>query len=229
MTMFWPAPTQAPSPSPWPPGWRFGDQMEEEYYDRPPNVDPLTSLGINREGYGEIKAHNYKGLLQGHNQLKALDDDKTFRARKPEPLRVLITYRPTTWVARATRPDMFPKLVDIFAVKYHKNWGPSDYQSRGRWAFVAREPVPPTVPVNLLNRSVFGGAMEEPIRRKFLARIGRRDLTGHKSAADVGLDVRWAEIAELYARLGDELQDEFLSELGAALVGEPSSPLAPSR
>ena len=224
MTVFLPAPDRLRS------GLVVLDaDLEEEYLGPPMNVG--NSEKIEGPGIAEIKPHTRKKITEAHDQLTT--QRRKGRGRYKEVL--LITYKPNG----ATTP--VGTRVDVWAVRHipdipkrrdprfpdGKHTTPSDYLAAAWWS-LGEALVPPTISVNLADLSVFGAAAELPIRTHFgqflekppHLRVKAVTTPHSKSPSDSGPDVRWKEIAEMYAELARTTNDEFL----AALANELATP-----
>jgi len=210
----------------------------------------LTNLQIEGPGLGEIKPHTKDGIGKAVEQFEnwghdwenqrmkwGLAADPTFKDFNSLK-KVIITYRPSDW--SADYKNKHPRHIDIFAIEHKPGelkpmrlkskkpnapdrFSPAKYWGdlKDSWMRVAQcVPVKPQVEVNLENPALFGMAMEDWIRERFVGLLpaGRTGFNVHKSSAAHGPDVMWTEIAEMYAELARLTNDEFLAELANELA-----------
>jgi murein DD-endopeptidase MepM/ murein hydrolase activator NlpD len=206
-----------------------GPDPEEEYLPAPrtkaTNPDRLDAPGL-----AEIKPHTSKNISRAHDDLTR----KRRKARGYYKEALIITYKPTG----GTTPTGIP--VDVWAVRHIPDVSPAAAPPKGRrttpsdylaatWWSLGQALVPPTIPVTLKDLGVFGAAAEPVVRTAFGQQLPQLAKNPHgralttplnRPASDQGPDIKWKEIAELYAELARTTNDEFLGELANELASE---------
>jgi hypothetical protein len=115
MTVFWSDPTKIRLTPP------TGDELEEEYFNPPNNLEEGSSpkevgaklhevLKIDGPGVAEIKAHNRNGIAGAIEQL----NNPKIKVLN----RIIITYRPTGWSRKSPGITPSPLTLDVFATKF---------------------------------------------------------------------------------------------------------------
>lgn len=207
--------------------WKIQEETGLEFeYQRVPdniNVNKSTRMTVDPDGYAEIKPHNKKGITEGLQQL----------SEHPTDPRVLITYLPLIGPGKPAI-DAYtgqPTEVRVFATHFKQGMTPGKLLKNTQlwWDLGSYKP-PGQIRLTLENRGLFGAAIEPWVRDLFCCEVldfsGRKMWTG-TGGQRPGADVRWHELADLYAELGRELRDPLYAELALMLTEPKTAQLLP--
>lgn len=215
--------------------WELEEEGKYDYLPIPEKTQDVKEvpLSVGPDGYAEIKPHNLSGIADGLEQL--------YRHPGKRP-RILITYRPLK-SGGGPATEGLPATVQVLATRFVRpkarpaTWWAEAVALKERpgvwWNLGSfRPPKQVQIRLTLDDRRQFGLAIESYVRDLFCVEVLKvnkppREMWTGTGGHRLGADVRWYELADLYAELGTELRDPLYAELAFMLGGSTQPPRHP--
>jgi len=181
-----------------------------------PLIIRRAKLVVSDRGFAEIKPHTESGVRGGITQIQKR------LARSRGYIAYLVTYYAVNERNQPIRKGR-AKYLHVFAAPVTQASTPAQYRDPKVWRHLGYVEVPQTIPHPPVHQGgAFGWAVEEAVREKFKQMVKletpHKKWTPATGGYQPGADIRWHELAELYAELARELRDPLYAELASELA-----------